>query len=82
VELAHPPATVWAALTTAEDLAAWFGNEAAIDLRRPCWQASAWSPPNPGEQRRVRYRLRSDRCPWRSSSWPLWTATGTARSAR
>jgi hypothetical protein len=38
---------VWAALTTAEGLAAWFGNEAAIDLRRPCWQASAWSPPNP-----------------------------------
>jgi uncharacterized protein YndB with AHSA1/START domain len=33
VELAHPPATVWAALTTAEGLAAWFGDEAAIDLR-------------------------------------------------
>jgi uncharacterized protein YndB with AHSA1/START domain len=33
VELAHPPAEVWAALTTAEGLAAWFGNEAAIDLR-------------------------------------------------
>jgi uncharacterized protein YndB with AHSA1/START domain len=34
VELAHPPAMVWAALTTAEGLAAWFGNKgAAIDLR-------------------------------------------------
>ena len=33
VELAHPPARVWAALTTAEGLGAWFGNEAAIDLR-------------------------------------------------
>jgi uncharacterized protein YndB with AHSA1/START domain len=33
VELAHPPITVWAALTTAEGLAAWFGNEVAIDLR-------------------------------------------------
>jgi uncharacterized protein YndB with AHSA1/START domain len=33
VELAHPPAKVWAALTTAEGLGAWFGNEAAIDLR-------------------------------------------------
>jgi uncharacterized protein YndB with AHSA1/START domain len=33
VEIAHPPATVWAALTTAEGLANWFGNEAAIDLR-------------------------------------------------
>ena len=33
VELAHPPAKVWAALTTAEGLAAWFGDEASIDLR-------------------------------------------------
>ncbi|HKN52382.1 MAG TPA: SRPBCC domain-containing protein [Amycolatopsis sp.] len=39
VEIAHPPATVWAALTTAEGLAAWFGNKAAIDLRPG---ASAW----------------------------------------
>ena len=33
VEIAHPPSEVWAALTTAEGLAAWFGNEAAIELR-------------------------------------------------
>ena len=33
VDLAHPPRTVWAALTTAEGLAAWFGEEADIDLR-------------------------------------------------
>jgi uncharacterized protein YndB with AHSA1/START domain len=33
VEIAHPPERVWAALTTAEGLAAWFGNEASIDLR-------------------------------------------------
>jgi uncharacterized protein YndB with AHSA1/START domain len=33
VQLAHPPQRVWAALTTAEGLAAWFGDEAAIDLR-------------------------------------------------
>jgi uncharacterized protein YndB with AHSA1/START domain len=33
VEVAHPPAKVWAALTTAEGLSAWFGDEAAIDLR-------------------------------------------------
>ena len=26
-EIAHPPAKVWAAITTAEGLAAWFGNE-------------------------------------------------------
>jgi uncharacterized protein YndB with AHSA1/START domain len=33
VEIAHPPATVWAALTTAEGLSAWFGTNATIDLR-------------------------------------------------
>jgi uncharacterized protein YndB with AHSA1/START domain len=33
VEIAHPPGKVWAALTTAEGLGAWFGDEAAIDLR-------------------------------------------------
>jgi len=33
VQLAHPPGKVWAALTTVDGLGAWFGNEAAIDLR-------------------------------------------------
>lgn len=33
VDLAHPPETVWTALTTADGLAAWFGEEASIDLR-------------------------------------------------
>ncbi|HEV2452546.1 MAG TPA: SRPBCC domain-containing protein [Streptosporangiaceae bacterium] len=33
VELAQPPDKVWPALTTAEGLASWFGNEATIDLR-------------------------------------------------
>jgi uncharacterized protein YndB with AHSA1/START domain len=33
VEVAHSPGKVWAALTTAEGLAAWFGNEATIELR-------------------------------------------------
>jgi uncharacterized protein YndB with AHSA1/START domain len=33
VELAHPPAKVWAALTTSEGLGSWFGIEAAIELR-------------------------------------------------
>ncbi|HEY3502638.1 MAG TPA: SRPBCC domain-containing protein [Actinocatenispora sp.] len=32
-DIAHPPARVWTALTTAEGLASWFGNEAGIDLR-------------------------------------------------
>src|SRR5580693_3590552 len=39
VEIAHPPATVWAALTTAEGLSAWFGKEVRIDLRPG---GSAW----------------------------------------
>jgi uncharacterized protein YndB with AHSA1/START domain len=33
VELAHSPAKVWAAITTAEGLRNWFGNTAEIDLR-------------------------------------------------
>ena len=33
VEIAHPPARVWAALTTAEGLSSWFGHEVTIDLR-------------------------------------------------
>jgi uncharacterized protein YndB with AHSA1/START domain len=33
IELAYPPGQVWAALTTAEGLGTWFGNEATIDLR-------------------------------------------------
>lgn len=33
VELAHAPVRVWAALTTAEGLASWFGHQVTIDLR-------------------------------------------------
>ena len=33
IEISHPPAKVWAALTTAEGLGTWFGNAATIDLR-------------------------------------------------
>jgi uncharacterized protein YndB with AHSA1/START domain len=33
VEIAQPPGKVWAALTTAEGLGAWFGKTATIDLR-------------------------------------------------
>ncbi|TDP93935.1 SRPBCC domain-containing protein [Labedaea rhizosphaerae] len=32
LELAHPPAKVWAAITTAEGLGTWFGNKATVDL--------------------------------------------------
>ena len=43
VEVAHPPAKVWAALTTAEGLGAWFGDEAAIDLRPGGAARMRWS---------------------------------------
>ena len=33
VRLAHPPRDVWPALTTAEGLSAWFGDQATIDLQ-------------------------------------------------
>jgi uncharacterized protein YndB with AHSA1/START domain len=33
VDLACPPAEVWAALTTSDGLSAWFGEKATIDLR-------------------------------------------------
>jgi uncharacterized protein YndB with AHSA1/START domain len=33
VELDHPPERVWAAITTAEGLGAWFGDEATLELR-------------------------------------------------
>jgi uncharacterized protein YndB with AHSA1/START domain len=33
IEVAHQPGAVWAALTTAEGLGTWFGNDATIDLR-------------------------------------------------
>jgi uncharacterized protein YndB with AHSA1/START domain len=33
VKLNHPPAAVWAALTTPDGLASWFGQQASIDLR-------------------------------------------------
>ena len=52
VELAHPPARVWAALTTAEGLGAWFGNEATIDLRPGGLARMTWAG-GPTAQMRV-----------------------------
>jgi uncharacterized protein YndB with AHSA1/START domain len=43
VEVAHPPGKVWAALTTAEGLGAWFGDEATIDLRPGGAARMRWS---------------------------------------
>ncbi|HEX5401260.1 MAG TPA: SRPBCC domain-containing protein [Pseudonocardiaceae bacterium] len=33
MNITHPPKKVWAAITTAEGLGTWFGNQATIDLR-------------------------------------------------
>jgi len=43
VELAHPPAKVWSALTTAEGLGTWFGHQASIDLRPGGTATLSWS---------------------------------------
>src|SRR5690349_22838052 len=43
VEIAQPPARVWAALTTADGLSAWFGNQATIDLRPGGAAQMTWS---------------------------------------
>ena len=43
VEIAHPPAKVWAALTTAEGLAGWFGNTATVDLRPGGMAEMSWT---------------------------------------
>ena len=51
VELAHPPAAVWAALTTAEGLGTWFGNEATIDLRPGGSARMRWTS---GDEARLR----------------------------
>jgi uncharacterized protein YndB with AHSA1/START domain len=53
MELAHPPARVWAALTTAEGLAAWFGNEATIDLRPGGLARMTWAGSEDTAQMRV-----------------------------
>ncbi len=51
VEIAHPPARVWAALTTAEGLGSWFGNEAAIDLRPGGAARMRWTSGDTAEMR-------------------------------
>ncbi|WP_336203944.1 SRPBCC domain-containing protein [Nonomuraea sp. LPB2021202275-12-8] len=43
MEVAQPPDRVWAALTTAEGLAAWFGHEVTIDLRPGGAARMRWS---------------------------------------
>jgi uncharacterized protein YndB with AHSA1/START domain len=42
VDIAQPPARVWAALTTAEGLDGWFGQKATIDLRPGGSASMSW----------------------------------------
>ena len=51
VEIAHPPGPVWAALTTAEGLGAWFGDEATIDLRPGGTARMTWTDGPTAEMR-------------------------------
>jgi uncharacterized protein YndB with AHSA1/START domain len=51
VELDHPQTKVWAALTTAEGLGAWFGDQATIDLRPGGTAQMAWTTGDRAEMR-------------------------------
>ena len=51
VDIAHPPAKVWAALTTAEGLGTWFGNEAKIDLRPGGSAQMSWTSGHKADMR-------------------------------
>jgi uncharacterized protein YndB with AHSA1/START domain len=51
VEIGHPPAKVWAALTTAEGLGTWFGHQATIDLRPGGSAQMTWTSGDQAEMR-------------------------------
>ncbi len=51
VDLAHPRDAVWTALTTADGLAAWFGQQAAIELRPGGAAWMGWSDGSTAEMR-------------------------------
>jgi uncharacterized protein YndB with AHSA1/START domain len=51
VEIGQPPARVWAALTTAGGLSAWFGQSAKIDLRRGGSATMSWDSGHTADMR-------------------------------
>jgi uncharacterized protein YndB with AHSA1/START domain len=51
LEIGHPPALVWAALTTAEGLSAWFGQHAKIDLRPGGSATMSWDSGDTADMR-------------------------------
>lgn len=51
VEIARPPAAVWAALTTADGLSSWFGEQVTIDLRPGGSARMSWSSGDTADMR-------------------------------
>ena len=51
VEIARPPQAVWEALTTAEGLAAWFGQKATVDLRPGGSVSMSWDSGDTADMR-------------------------------
>src|SRR5664280_1262473 len=51
VDLAHPTSTVWAAITAAEGLGSWFGNEVTIDLRPGGSAQMSWTSGHKADMR-------------------------------
>lgn len=68
VELAHPPGKVWEAITTAEGLAAWFGNTATIDLRPAGSGKMTWTS---GESAEFRVERVEERAVF-GFTWPMY----------
>ena len=86
VEIAHPPAKVWAALTTAEGLGTWFGEAATIDLRPGGAAEMTWTA---ARRRRCASNAsrsrRSSASPGASTACPTTiraTPTSSSRSSR
>ena len=51
VEIKHPPAKVWTALTSADGLGTWFGDQATIDLRPGGAAQMTWTEGHHAEMR-------------------------------
>jgi uncharacterized protein YndB with AHSA1/START domain len=51
VHIAHQPSKVWAAITTAEGLGTWFGNDATIDLRPGGAATMSWTSGDTADMR-------------------------------
>jgi uncharacterized protein YndB with AHSA1/START domain len=71
IELPQPPAEVWAALTTAEGLASWFGDEAEIDLRPGGTARMSWKG-GPSVEMRVE---RAEEPRVFAYTWPIYGQT-------